>query len=302
MIKKLLFAFIGLSLSTSGIAQQGVPNGGFNSWTGIRPNSWVTVNDIVFMGNDTSAYKDVTSYVEGTASIRMKTVKLNTNPFAAYGIPDTVGLAFTGAINFAGPSLTTGFAYTGRPAELVFAHKYAPVGMDTAWATVILQKWNSSSMMHDTIATGLWWTTNTTSTFTYQTIPLFYNPLMINSYPDTAIVLFSSSSYVAPQVGSTLWIDNVGWLGWTALGETSANEAAYAYPNPASDMVNFSAVAAGAAYIEIYDVTGKKITETAVWDRKAELPARHYPAGVYLYSVLDDKRGIIGRGKFSISH
>ena len=302
MIKRLLFAFIGLSLSSAGFAQQGVPNGGFNSWTGIKPNNWVTINDIVFMGNDTSAFKDVTSFVEGTSSLRLETVKLSSNPFAPYGIPDTVGLAFTGAINFTGPALITGFPYSARPAELLFAQKYTPNGMDTAWATVVLQKWNSTTMMRDTVATGLWWTVNTTTSFSYQSVPLFYNPLMLNAYPDTAVVLFSSSSYTAPKVGSKLWVDNAVFNGWTGVDEASSSEMVNVYPNPANEVVTFSVAAAGAAYVEIYDVAGRKLAETAVWNRRAELSARTYPAGAYLYAIVTDKREVISRGKFSISH
>lgn len=302
MIKKLLLAFVSLSLASAGFAQQGVPNGGFNSWSGIKPNNWVTVNDIVFMGNDTSAFKDVTSFVEGTASLRLETVKLSTNPFAAYGIPDTVGIAFTGAINFVGPSLTTGFAYSARPAELVFAHKYSPVSGDTAWATVMLTKWNNSTMSADTIATGLWLTFNTTTTFTHQTVPLIYNAAMGNAYPDTAVILFSSSSYVAPQIGSTLWIDNVVWNGWTGIEDASGNETAYAYPNPSNELVNFSVAAGEAEYIEVYDLAGRKMTEVAISNHKAQLPAQAYAAGTYMYVVVNSKREVISRGKFNISH
>lgn len=302
MIKKLLFAFIGLSFSYAGFAQQGVPNGGFNSWSGIKPNNWVTVNETTFMGNDTSAFKDMTSYVEGTASLRLETIKLNTNPFAAYGIPDTVGLAFTGAINFVGPSLTTGFAYSARPAELIFAHKYAPVGSDTAWATVMLTKWNSTTMSADTVATGLWLTFTATNTFTHQALPLIYNPAMSSAYPDTAIILFSSSSYVAPQVGSTLWIDNVVWNDWTGIEEVSESKVVNVYPNPSNETVNFSATADDAAYVEVYDIAGRRLTELSIRNRRAELGAQDYVPGTYLYAILNHKREIIERGKFSISH
>jgi hypothetical protein len=296
MIRKLLFALL-LSLPLASFAQ--IPNYGFNSWTNQNPNSWATANLIMSFGNPQSAFRDTIIVKEGVASIRIETVKLVNNIFAP-DLPDTVGIAFTGNITFSG--LAPGFPYAARPSELAFAYQYAPSSGDTAWASVVLQKWNTSTNMRDTVATGFWFTTGTTSSWTMPTIPLVYNATNPTAYPDTAIILFSSSSYFSPKIGSKLWVDDLAWYGWSGIDAMGIpGEGVTPYPNPASDAISFSVVMPGAATISIFDVTGRMLDAAAITGRTASISTASYAAGVYTYSVLDSNGNVISRGKFNIA-
>jgi hypothetical protein len=303
MTRKLLFTFfICLSLISASIAQ--IPNNGFNSWTNYNPNNWVTANVTMFMGNDTSAFP-ITSgpdLKEGSTTLKLTTIKLATNPFAP-NLPDTVGVLFTGSINFFSGSLITGFPYTGRPNDMSFLCKYNPVGTDTAWASVMLQKWNNMTNMRDTIAIGTWGVYgNMASSWSAQTVPLVYNPTLSSVFPDTAVIVFSSSSYFRPKIGSALYLDAVGFNGWNGIDEISKADGAYVYPNPAENEVTFAVAMEEAAYVQVFDITGRKTDMAVVKNRKANIAVTSYTAGIYLYNILDEKGTVLTHGKLSITH
>jgi hypothetical protein len=305
MKRKLLFTLsICLALFSTVNAQQTIPNGGFDTWTNYNPNSWVTTNvTMSILGNDTSAFK-ITSgpdHKSGAATMKLTTIKLNNNPFAPQ-LPDTVGVLFTGVINFVTGTLTTGFGYTGRPSDLSFYYRYVPMPNDTAFATIILQKWNAATSSRDTIATGVWATTVNTPNWTLQSVPLYYNPLFINAYPDTAAVLFSSSSYIAPKIGSALFLDDVAFMGWTGVDEMTQPEGVRVFPNPASSEVNFAVDMEGAATIEIFDVTGRKVDVARMTGHRAIVPVSFYKPGIYHYTVLDETGKALAHGKLSAMH
>lgn len=303
MTRKLLFTLSAVTaLFSASVAQQGVPNGGFNSWTNYNPNSWVTANVTFVLGNDTSAYK-ITSgpdLKEGAATMKLTTIKLNTNPFAPQ-LPDTVGIAFTGSINWVTGQVITGFAYAARPSDLSFYYKSDIMPGDTAWSTVMLTKWNGTG--RDTIASALWATTSDQSTWTLQTVPLYYNPNMpATAYPDTAAILFSSSSYFDPKIGSTLWLDDVAFSGWSGVNEMTQPDGIRVFPNPASSEVNFAVDMEGAATIEVFDMTGRKADAVAIRGHRAVIPVTGYKPGIYMYTVLDSSGKVLGRGKLSAAH
>lgn len=301
MTKKILsLIFVVLALFSSAFAQQGVPNGYFNTWTNYNPDNWITVNVTFILGNDTSAWKETSgpNHKEGAATMRLETIKLNNNPFAP-DLPDTVGVAFTGAINLFTGQLTTGFPYAARPSDLVFYYKNDVMPGDTTWATIMLQKWNSMTMTRDTIASGLWWTITDQPNWTLQSVPLYYNTAFTNAYPDTAVILFSSSSYYTPQVGSKIWLDAVAFSGWTGVDEMNQPAGVRVFPNPATTEVSFNVDISGAATIEVFDLAGRKVDAVQIWKHRAALPVEGYKPGIYLYSILDGSGQVMERGKFS---
>jgi hypothetical protein len=304
MRKKLLSLLsMGLALFSTAFAQQGVPNGYFNTWTNYNPNGWLTANVTFLLGNDTSAFMETSgpNHKEGAASMRLESIKLNSNPFAPT-LPDTVGVAFTGAINMFTGQVTTGFPYAARPSDLVFYYKNDVMPGDTTWATVMLTKWNPLAMAHDTIAGASWFTTADQPNWTLQTLPLFYNTAFTNAYPDSAVVLFSASSYFQPQVGSIIWLDAVNFSGWTGVDEMSQPAGVRAFPNPAVNEVNFNVDIDGAATIEVFDLAGRKVDAVQIMKHHAVLPVHGYTSGIYLYSILNEAGQVLERGKISTTH
>jgi hypothetical protein len=74
------------------------------------------------------------------------------------------------------------------------------------------------------------------------------------------------------------------------------------YPNPASDVVNFSIDYNKAASVKMMDITGRVI-ETVNFDmNNASVDVRNYNAGIYMYQVLDNEGQVIKAGKVSVNN
>jgi hypothetical protein len=74
------------------------------------------------------------------------------------------------------------------------------------------------------------------------------------------------------------------------------------YPNPASDLVNFSIDYNKAASVKMMDITGRVI-ETVNFDmNNAQVDVRNYNAGIYMYQVLDNEGQVIKAGKVTVNN
>jgi hypothetical protein len=89
------------------------------------------------------------------------------------------------------------------------------------------------------------------------------------------------------------------------VGMDELNKAAQSlnvYPNPASDVVNFSIDYNKAASVKMMDITGR-IIETVNFDmNNASVDVRNYNAGIYMYQVLDNEGQVIKAGKVSVNN
>jgi hypothetical protein len=93
--------------------------------------------------------------------------------------------------------------------------------------------------------------------------------------------------------------------GWpSSVGAVSAPQKAEIYPNPANEMVNIKLAGSGYAKgsIGIYDVTGKKVTETAIAKGKVSysLGTGNLAAGTYFLIIQSEKA--IQSQKFTVAH
>lgn len=69
------------------------------------------------------------------------------------------------------------------------------------------------------------------------------------------------------------------------------------YPNPGNGHYTFELNAPIAGTIEIYDVTGRMIYQTALQPEKTEINIDAQPAGIYFYRALTTAGSLIGEGK-----
>lgn len=72
------------------------------------------------------------------------------------------------------------------------------------------------------------------------------------------------------------------------------------YPNPASDVVNFSIDYNKARTVNVMDITGKLVATTDFNLGSAQLDARSLNAGVYLYQIVDTDGVVVKTGKVTI--
>ena len=73
------------------------------------------------------------------------------------------------------------------------------------------------------------------------------------------------------------------------------------YPNPASDVVNFSIDYNKARTVNVMDITGKLVATTDFNLGSAQLDARSLNAGVYLYQIVDTDGVVVKTGKVTIN-
>ncbi len=314
-MKKFLLSIAISSASVIAFAQ---PTWDFETWSGsgagIEPKGWVSENAVVLppiYNNPQSVFKDSVNVHGGKYAMKITSVTMASNP-APTSLPDTIGLAAIGVVNLSPPSIKFGFGYTGRPNMISFWYEYAPVSGDTASCLVSL--WNGST--HDTIAVGFWTTGAAQSTYANQNVTLNYNPAFASEFPDSMAVMFSSTKLFNPNYslcfhcgkpGSNLWVDDVSFSGWNGINEHPSSKDMIVYPNPATDFVNIIADVNEAYSVNIFDVTGRKISSSlftqsvnGMTRKETFINTSKFSAGIYSYSVLDKSGIAIREGKFNV--
>lgn len=289
-------------LASAIVFSKAQPNGGFEDWTTEfsyeNPDHWQTFNflSLLIPANPLSAFKAIgIDKHSGNYALKLKTVFLNNKP-SEIVIGDSAGAIFTGKINYSPPSRTYGFPYTGRPENLEFWFKYAPIGTDAAGAGIMLLKWNGSG--HDTIATAAV-VLLATSTYTLSQAPLEYNSTEL---PDTAIIVFTASndSNLA-RVGSTLFIDDVLLTGWVGIDQPELNCKVKIFPNPVSENVTIHAEIKEADHVMIFDAAGKSAGIYKIQNYATNVNTAFFAAGNYCCEIRDKKKRIITTGKFNVT-
>jgi hypothetical protein len=216
------------------VAQDTIPNPGFEAWTYNpvppynTPNDWTTLNPLTGALNVFTAYKDSTTVHSGHYSI-----KLVTKSVAGETAP---GVVTTGTVNVASNTITGGIPISSRPTALTGWYQYAPVSGDSAGLSITLTKWDATGDSEIVVGAGnVYGSTN--SSWTEFTVPVTY---FSNSTPDTVLLLFTSSGGAVSQVGSSLWLDDLSYS-YTPLGiKEVTNNLINVYPNPANQQINIA--------------------------------------------------------------
>lgn len=278
------------------------PNGGFEDWEseygGESPIGWQTLNFLSIAGNPISSFKvGGLDKFSGNYSLKIKSVFLNTNPLPAV-LDDTMGGVFTGEINVSPAYYKYGFAYSGRPEFLEFWYKYFPVGNDFGTCIVLLTKWNG--VKRDTISetdTSVYYNPN------YQKVQLKLN-YNSDEVSDTAVIFFGSSKdNDFARVGSTIFVDEVAFAGWVGVDELVQNKKndIRLFPNPAKNKINILVkTKINDATFQIINSSGTIIDSQKLDVLNTEINTEIYPSGIYFYRILDEKKNVIDKGKFTI--
>ena len=305
-MKKLLLTVASAAMFVAVSAQGNIPNSGFETWTNAGtyedPASWTTFNvlsNALFGSNPVSVFKETTNPHSGSFAARMTSVGLTSNP-APGDVPDTVGVIFTGAFNFVQGNVDFGYAFTSRPQNFDWWSKYTPTaGGDSGFVICVLTHWNGSTT--DTVA----WagsTINTEANWTQHSTTFYYNPAVsASTFPDTCIILCSATDDVYLRAGSTLWVDDMSFSGWVGLDETPAQrEEVAVFPNPATENVTFTVNNDNASRVQIYDMTGRMISDEMFTGRRVQLSTDELASGMYTYTIVDANNQTMNRGKFTV--
>lgn len=74
------------------------------------------------------------------------------------------------------------------------------------------------------------------------------------------------------------------------------------YPNPASEIINFSIDYNKATTVQMMDITGRVIETVNFNMNNAQVDVRNYNAGVYLYQVLNNEGQVVKTGKVTVNN
>ena len=190
-----------------------------------------------------------------------------------------------------------------RPTTLSFQSKYTPVGSDSAFVVAFLTRWNGTK--RDTIAAGKYETGATTTSYAANSLTMNYNPAFYSVMADSMQLFISSSIYShgGAQLGSTFYVDALAWSGVSTAGINNianTNNNVSVFPNPTNDQINFNS-SINASAVEITDITGRIIGSYKMADNKLTIQTSSFVPGTYLYTMLNDKKEVISRGKFEVT-
>ncbi len=218
-------------------------------------------------------------------------------------IPDINGIMLTGTVLPAlPPKLKTGFPYADRPEFLEFSSKYQPVGNDTAFVLVVLYKRNPGAANIDTIATAYYQEDTTSTEYSHHILPLNYRQPLIPANPatDSLLVVVSSSSLFAPQIGSkfyfTAFDDN-----WTGISKKFNNSTDFISPNPAADYFTWNNLAKGVSRVELYDISGKLVLTENIQKDIVSISTAQLKNGVYFAKAYTLNSELVSLKKVIVS-
>ena len=257
-MKKTILSIAAIAFTSASLFAQ-IPNNGFENWTSMgsysNPDGWDQLNNLTASASIYTCTKGTPGFV-GTGYLKLvsKTVGTNVAP----------GVAVSGLIDVGAMKPKSGFPYTGQPQKLTGSWQYMASGADAGFISVILTKWNSTSMKRDTIAKANQVLSGMAMSWATFNINLTYK---ISALPDSAIIVLSASG-TTPVANSYLYVDNLSFAGSVAGINNIDNYVSNinTYPNPTSDNINVELYAQKVSTIklQLVDITGKLIKEINV--------------------------------------
>ena len=101
--------------------------------------------------------------------------------------------------------------------------------------------------------------------------------------------------------GTVTFIDTVTVDFCASTHSAIPKQSLLAYPNPASQSINFSLPISNQAYsLIVYDSKGKQVFEKEITQSNENIAIENWKTGLYVYAILDKKLNIINSNKFLI--
>jgi len=292
-------------------------NGGFEQWNSFfpifsfqEPNGYVSTN-FAFIITQSSARQNVfrsTTRNSGSFAARLESYALN--PTDTVGVP---GAMFTGSVNILTQEIKTGFAFTGRPAELRGFYKYSLTNApDSGLISIIFTKFNTALGRSIPVGGGVK-SFSVASAFTAFSIPISFTS---QDSPDSSIIVVSTTSaftnlldtaslFSAP-LGVEMSVDDLGFFGTSGfqrIDDLLSNSKLY--PNPVfNNQFSISYELKKSAFVnlliyndlgqliqqkEVKNTAGNQVMNTELIDTKS---------GLYFYQLNAGDQ--ILKGKFTI--
>ncbi len=285
-MKNILFFYCLLFLQVAKSDGQ-IINGNFENWNGNEPNNWVSTNALMILGNPQSVFKS-TDVHEGSFACEINTIAVK-NKVPGFPIPDYTGSIFTG--KQVGFNTIMGVPFSYKPTMLRFWYTYNARNGDSASIIAYTTKWNSTNNRRDTLSIGFGIIKDSVGVYTKMELNLSILDTSIS--PDTAVVLFASSTVTAKAEGARLVLDEVALVGGNVglIKERKGIDFSV-YPNPAKNglfKIELRQHTQELA-VDIFDFQGKCMAAYQVKDsRFLEIPTDGFPVGIYQIRVRSNE-------------
>ncbi len=265
----------------------------------VNPTGWISANLLTSDVVSASA----PGYGGSPSAAKITTKTINSIIPLPPVIPPQSGILLSGTIIPVGATIVVkqGQPYTSRPEGMAYWTKYAPVGVDSAFAYILLTKWNTSLPIakRDTIGLAVDIISSGVPNWTKRTVPIIYNTNTAN--PDTLLVIFSSSSASAPQLGSVYTVDELIFYpaNTSSISEISNQDFGLS-PNPSSGIVSIKNYNDKVKNIQIIDLMGKVIREEKISNAYKDIDLSYLSNGLYFVIGNDELNRPINKSKIEI--
>lgn len=101
---------------------------------------------------------------------------------------------------------------------------------------------------------------------------------------------------------NTVWMNEQRWPVGLSEELNKAAETLNVYPNPASDVINFTIDYNKATTVKMMDITGRVIETVNFNMNNAQVDVRNYNAGIYFYQVLNNEGQVVKAGKVTVNN
>lgn len=292
---KKLFTVLMLSSAVSASAQ--IINGGFESWVQngqncMGPESWGTINGSTGIVGVCTVEQETADVHSGSSALKLSTKQVVIPPVINEVAP---GICTNGTVNTQTESVEGGDAFTFQPAAISFWYKASPVNQDEYSFSALLIDEASG----DTVGYAEASDTAIVANYTELVVPITY---MSTTPPTLLQIIFLPSSPDDPQVGSTLWIDDV-----TTVGDVSGLEDEIAYdlsvfPNPSIGEITFRSGHQINGVVSIFNVLGRRIYECPISGSNSSIDLQSLPIGTYIWQFTSTEGEILGTDRLILSH
>ncbi len=268
--------------------QDTIANAGFEQWTSTPayddPVGWTTLNSAGTILGAELAFR-ATGPAElhsGDAAIKLVTAEVQ-----FFGM--TPSILTTGEINTTTQVIEGGWPMSSRPTSFGGWFRFDPIGDDTAFVNITLNRWNSVSGMTELVGKASATVTNTDSVFTNVELTLDYET---NEIPDTVLIVIGSGQLDA-QEGSALFVDDLYYM-YPSNIATPASVGLSIYPNPTNDVLNITSTA-GMAFSNavVIGLDGRVIQSTVLNSSNARMDVSDLKTGAYIIELQTADRTVV---------
>ncbi|MFC2176347.1 T9SS type A sorting domain-containing protein [Bacteroidota bacterium] len=253
-MKKVLLLTALISLTTHALFAQNptIQNGGFESWTGLEPDNWITLNSLAVLFATQAAYQATAAgeFHDGSSAVKLVTMT-HPNPIVG-ALPSTLT---NGVSSNAGAGINT------RPESLGGWVRFDPNGVDTGTVDITLRRWDDVNKVRVTVGTAKKKFGNTNGVFENFVLPIEYQS---SEKPDTAVIVFASGYAGLAKSNTAMFIDDLYYVCKTYDLNESVDVCSgddYTFPD-GSTQSNITEQVVYTSYLQTTELCDSNITTT----------------------------------------